>query len=279
MTTPLPPDQLPIETLLAAWSTQVATLRLRLVELIREAWQAVRTYRDPGADEFVETVVPLVLAAQSQTQLLTEAYLAQWALQEFGLEPVPLDPLAYGDLRLGTSPDDVYRRPFIQVRADLSRGAPLDEAVTGAEERAAKLVETDIQLAKTNTAQRSLMEIQDSADQRLWYERTLTGPENCALCVVASTQRYHVADLLPIHPGCDCGIRSHSTPDPGPHINDERLEELHSKLNQDLGVSDRGGRRVDYRKIITVREHGEYGPLLGLNRHEFTGPEDVPAPR
>lgn len=33
----------------------------------------------------------------------------------------------------------------------------------------------------------------------------LTG--NCALCVVVSTQRYWIEDLMPIHPGCDCSVR------------------------------------------------------------------------
>ena len=96
-----------------------------------------------------------------------------------------------------------------------------------------------------------------------FYRRVLTGRENCALCVVASTQRYYRGDLLPIHPGCDCGVQPLP---PGLAVNqvidEDLLEQVHQITADRLGVSDRGGRTPDYRKLLTVSEHGEYGPTL-----------------
>lgn len=48
------------------------------------------------------------------------------------------------------------------------------------------------------------------------------------------------------------------------------LEEVHDAVMARFGASARDARRIDYRKVITVREHGELGPLLTVKRHKFT---------
>uniref|UniRef100_UPI001D0D1143 hypothetical protein n=1 Tax=Klebsiella pneumoniae TaxID=573 RepID=UPI001D0D1143 len=60
---------------------------------------------------------------------------------------------------------------------------------------------TDLQLAKTHQARSSF-----NRSGVQFYRRVLTGNENCALCVIASTMRYRKNSLMPIHPGCDCDI-------------------------------------------------------------------------
>jgi len=93
--------------------------------------------------------------------------------------------------------------------------------------------------------------------------------------VVASTQRYYRGDLLPIHPGCDCGVQPLP---PGLAVNqvidEDLLEQVHQVTADRLGVSDRSGRTPDYRKLLTVSEHGEYGPTLS-----WAQPKAKPTPK
>lgn len=117
-----------------------------------------------------------------------------------------------------------------------------------------------MQLAKVHASRQSM---RGYPEEGQFYRRVLTGRENCALCVVASTQRYYRGDLLPIHPGCDCDVQPLP---PGLAVNqvidEDLLEQVHQITADRLGVSDRGGRTPDYRKLLTVSEHGEYGPTL-----------------
>ena len=95
-------------------------------------------------------------------------------------------------------------------------------------------------------------------------------PVNCALCYLASTQTYSTADLLPIHPGCDCGTAPVAA---GMRAQmDRNLSQTHEAVENRLGVSDSGGRLPDYRKVLIVHEHGELGPVLAVRDQHFTGP-------
>ena len=80
---------------------------------------------------------------------------------------------------------------------------------------------------------------------------------------------------MPIHPGCDCGVQPLP---PGlaanQVIDEDLLEQVHQITADRLGVSDRGGRTPDYRKLLTVRTHGEYGPTLS-----WAAPKAKPTPK
>lgn len=127
------------------------------------------------------------------------------------------------------------------------------------------------------------------------YRRVLgNNPNHCAMCLIASTQRYHVGDLMPIHPGCHCTVqelwssdgftRDTQVLDPG------FLQEIHNAVARDLGWDyvDAGGRGpasttntkgdpiAGYKNIIITNEHGELGPVLGIRGHNFQGPRDIP---
>ena len=81
------------------------------------------------------------------------------------------------------------------------------------------------------------------------YRRVLTGRENCALCLVASTQRYWVEDLLPIHPGCDCNVQPLP---PGMEdsqvIDQDLLERAHAAVEDRYGSYAPDARGIDYKK-------------------------------
>ena len=84
----------------------------------------------------------------------------------------------------------------------VGRGA-LEVSIELGGKRLLSLVGTDMQLAARQQASYTMQ-----ASGREFYRRVLTGAENCALCAIASTQRYSTADLMPIHPGCDCSVAS-----------------------------------------------------------------------
>lgn len=239
----------------AAYVARVRSVRER-VERFALARFAAGEYRDADVRRFVDAVVPVVLAARKQVSALTDAYLSR-VVGVRSLGPIDTDSLRGVDAR------DVYERPFKTVWWKLSEGASLDVAVSTASARVTDLVLADMQLAKTHTA-RTVMR---SAGVEK-YRRTLTGNENCALCYLASTQTYSSSDLLPIHPGCDCGV---SPLAPGERVSADPVSAVHEAVEDRLGASDAGGRAVDYRKQLIVHEHGELGPVLAVRGQHFQG--------
>ena len=154
----------------------------------------------------------------------------------------------------------------------LAAGKPLPQAAAEGRLRLTQLIGGDMQLAKVHASRQSM---RGYPAEGQFYRRVLTGRENCALCVVASTQRYYRDDLMPIHPGCDCGVQPLP---PGLAVNqvidEDLLEQVHQITADRLGVSDRAGRTPDYRKLLTVSEHGEYGPTLS-----WAQPKAKPKPK
>lgn len=173
---------------------------------------------------------------------------------------------------------------------------PLTAAVGDGERRLTSLALTDVELAVTHTVRDRLA---DEPDVR-FYRRVLTGAESCGLCIIASTQRYRKRDLLPIHPNCDCVVAPIlGEQDPGRVINSTRVSEdasptgetadgvpiydakdaldtefltreVHDAIRETFGEVAFDARRIDYRKILLVEQHGELGPVLTVARHKFT---------
>lgn len=284
-------------------------LRTQTVLMLMALWQALRSHRDADATQFAREAANIVTGAQRQAAAMANAYVSQILSDMMGEPPRPgeIQPATYAELRdhdperPGPEPSEVYQRPFRQIWNDLSEGKPYDQAVKEAGDRVEKTSLTDLQLA----ARRAARERMGLEPDVTFYRRVLVGEENCGLCALASTQRYHKRDLLPIHPGCDCAVAPIlSSKDPGRVIDSAVLsegqeptdvtdkgvkvyrgsdtlqlgdlgEEAHRAIEERFGVRDAGGRAIDYRKAITVRNHGEYGPTLTVSRHLFTGQDDI----
>jgi hypothetical protein len=258
---------------LVAYRTATASLRDRLAAYMEVVWRGLGIYRNAQAATFAREVVPVVQAAQVQMSSLTSGYLANAQSYTLGIpaQVVAVDPreVSGAVLRNGVPPVEVYERPFHQVWRDLSQGTPVDKAVEAGMRSAVSSALTDVQLAKTHTAQKVIDRTKITA-KPYWYKRVLEGPASCGLCVVASTQAYHVGTLLPIHPGCDCDVEPQWTAIPGHVIDQDTLDAAHAAVEETFGISDWGGRNPDYRKILLVREHGELGPVLTVKDHRFT---------
>lgn len=262
-----------------AYNAQVGALWANVLGTIGGRWSGLKSWRDSDVASFQRLALPKLLAAERTMATLTASYLEQ-AYRDVAKEVSPrvaldFEQLTGAALRNGTDPVDEYKRPFTVVWTALSKGESLDAAVKQGENRLTSLLKTDLQLARTHTA-RAVMAQQPKIK---YYMRVVQGEYNCALCLVAATQRYRKEHLLPIHPGCDCEVRPiEDSFDPGQVIDEERLLAIHAAVEAALGTSDRGGRAVDYRKVIVQHTHGEIGPVLGFKGQHFTGPKDIKLP-
>lgn len=266
---PLPPA----DRARLALANRQARSRLRsgVQQYVRMSWLGLGSWRDDDVDRWVADVVPRVGAAQQTVAGLTAAFIAR------SMGVAPAEPIDVAGLR-GVPPEEVYRRPATTLYSGLAAGRSMGDALQASANRAVDIAVTDVQLANTHQARASMT----SAGMQ-FYQRVLVGPEDCALCMIASTQAYRTGDLLPIHPGCNCDVEPLAPDTPRYEaldgsdrvINPERLEKTHNMVQSLTGGSDRGGRDPDYRLLIAVRDHGELGPTLTFRHQRFTGPDDL----
>lgn len=260
--------------------------------LAGNVFRQLGSWRDDDIARYLAIIGPQVDGLKQQAANLQAAYYQEVAKANGeSFTPASTRPSELTDevLRNGPSAQEVYRRPFVELYTALSSNQLLRTAVERGAVRAASIAETDIQLASRQAG----LKQRQSNNNIVGYRRVLTGSENCALCAIASTQRYTRNNLKPIHPGCDCGEEPlYGDFDPGQVIDFEGLESLHEALQGQLSVNDRDarsagiGKFVDYKDetrladftdIIVTREHGEYGPTLTWRNQQFTGPADIPA--
>jgi len=251
---------------------------------------------DNWRDEDFEKLLPLIEntlsgAKLQSARLQTEFYkqMAELRNEAFRQPTVRRRDLSTESLRNGTSTREAYRRPFIEVYTAIAANKSISEAIEQGARRMQSLASTDVQLARRNAG----LLARNGNGNIVGYVRTLTGAENCALCTIASTQRYTRGDLMPIHPGCDCGeMPIYGNEDPGQVIDEVRLDQTYDsieqelQLNPDFGARDAGLGKVinsptegqklaDYTEIVVTSEHGEYGPTLRWRDQSFTGPSDL----
>lgn len=233
------------------------------------------SWRDEDISRFTNVMAVGMTGLKRQATNLSLGYYSEVAKAEgqpFNAVNITQAQLSTAALRKGAEFEEVYRRPFVDLYTALSNGKTMTEAIDAGSFRARSLATTEMQLARRDAGLRA----RSANDRIVGYVRTLTGRENCALCYVASTQRYNRGDLMPIHPGCDCGEQPiYGTEDPGQIIDEQLLEATHEAIEERFGFSDRGAREIDYR-LIQVRDHGELGPLLTVRGQHFDGPSSIP---
>lgn len=256
--------------LVARYGTRYDQLRRRASTAVAVLWDRLGSVAD--LDPFALEAAEVSAAAQLRAAALVDAYLSAY----LDSAPVGLDAV---EIRAGADLVDVYRRPGITARRALAEGRPFVDAMAAARARAVNAAATDVALAHRAAA----AEVMAGDSRVVGYRRVLTGA-SCKLCATASTQRYHVERLMPIHGHCDCRVAPIvGNADPGQVINREtldRLQEAGPDYWRDRGFVDTDGNPVDPTEIgdvtdAAVREHGELGPVLTDGRDAFTGPADV----
>ena len=258
------------EALVTRYGQRYDDVRRRAALAIVRLWLTFGSVGD--LEPFAIRAAAVSAAAQTEVTSLVAGYLALFLDR-------PAQALAV-TIRGGADPLEVYRRPGITARAKLAAGRPFGEAMAAARARAENAAATDVALAHREAARHGM-----GADPRVvGYRRVLTGA-SCRLCATASTQRYHVDRLMPLHGHCDCRVVPIvGDQDPGQVINHRTLDQL-QQAGPDYwraqGYVDTDGKPVDPTEIGTVtetavHEHGELGPMLTDARDHFTGPGAIP---
>lgn len=260
------------EVLSAVYQARVGAVRRRVLAFAREVWVAQGTaFRDADVDRLVSVLVPRVQAGQLSIAKLTSQYIASLESVRSGAAVTAraVDAEAILGAR-GVPVGDVYRRPVSTIYTQLAALKSWEDAHAAGMRRLESIASMDMQLAKVRQGHASMR-----GSGFRFYRRTLSGNENCALCTIASTQRYKVSSVMPIHPGCDCGFEPIDRAWVPQVIDPALLEDTHGHVKAFAGVADRGGRSPDYRQLIITREHGEFGPTLAWRDQSFTGPDDL----
>lgn len=277
MTTPLDPIRV-IDGIARNFTTLFSSLRASVVQQLYAIWYGLDSYRDGSIPAWLDMSLPLVKASQETSAVATTSYiklqLEVMGIDDSKVEIPPLTDVTGAVLRKGVPPEEVYSRPFKDVWGAISKGKDVAEAIKDGADRIRQLVETDIQLAHTHTSRH----IFSSNKDVVGFRRVPQGTFTCALCLLASTQRYNKLDLMPIHPGCDCRVAPIVAGEKSGRLLDpELLERIHEAVEERYpGYSDRSARAIDYRKILLgEEEHGEYGPTLVAKGHLFTSKDDL----
>lgn len=240
----------------------------------KSAFLGLDDWRDDNIPQFLDRVAKDVGSVKQTAAQYAYGYHSQIARlfgQKFNRPSYDPQEFATDRLRKGANFTEVFSRPFIEMRTALAQGRSVSDAVYLGGRRAESLAQVEIQLARRQAS----LSARNANDNIVGYLRVLSGSENCALCYVASTQRYRRGDLLPIHPGCDCGeMPIYGNTDPGQVVDEYNLEKAHQAVEQRFGQSARDAKTLPYKDII-IREHGEMGPVLGIRGQKFTGPKDL----
>lgn len=195
-----------------------ARIRMMVKVAIRNMWRDLGSYNEEDVQPFLDRALPLVRAAQLQSVAATEAFLT--ARLEVPAAGLAAEDLVGAGVRNGTPPEEVYRRPFVDVWSALADGVPWQDAVDRGMERAVSSAATDVQLSMRETARA----VGEQEPGIYGFQRVADGSA-CDLCLIASTQRYRTEDLMPIHNNCGCGVEPLTEPTDR-IINRDRYDQL-----------------------------------------------------
>ncbi len=178
-----------------------AKIENKVLNIVAATWQNLGSYNERDVATLVNRVTPLVEAGKLQIANLTDVYVAQSLSAIHGniVKPTGVRATDVAELR-GISPDEEFRRPFIEQWAELAAGTLWATANQRGQNRLLSLVGEDMGLAFRYQARRSLR-----ANGVKNYRR-VANIGACPLCALASQQTYHIAELLPIHKSCRCSV-------------------------------------------------------------------------
>jgi len=236
----------------------------------RNQFLSLGSWRTEDIGRFVQGITPTVGQAKETMANYSLSYYKEMAginKKSFTMPKNVKAQLSTALLRKNVVTDrDVWERPMKEMWTSLSKGDDFSNALELGAQRATSIARTEVQLARREAGLLS----RKANDNVVGYLRTLSGAESCGLCYVASTQRYTRGDLMPIHPGCDCGeMPIYGDTDVGQIIDQQQLDATHEAVSERFGVQDASAREIDYRKIV-IKNHGELGPYLAVKGQKFT---------
>jgi hypothetical protein len=228
-------------------------------------------------DAAAVTSIGAQAANSSNAQAVIAAGLAaQYVATTTGIitgHPVQTPTLVLAALRNGADMAKVYERPVKLFRRLRARGVSPADAFARAMQLASAITDTNMTLAQRAAYTAALERLQ--GDAGITGYRRILHPElsrtgSCGLCIVASDQVYKTSELMPLHNLCKCTVLPIiGALDPGSSLNNLTLADLYAAAGDSTHAHDL--KRVK----VTVRQHGEYGPVLVIAGQQFTGLDDL----
>lgn len=211
---------------------------------MEQAWDDLGGYDESDVPAFLARTAPVVAAGQTQAANLTDAYIAT----ELGRSPMGVDPaLVTGPaVRSGATPEDVYRRPFVQTWSALSKGTRWEDAVAAGRARAGNAAATDVALSS-----RAAGRVVAAQDRLILGWQRVPDNDACKFCRLVAGQRYGREQLMPLHPYCGCTVRP---------ITGGQRSRFSGRYQNDTTTEPAG---------VAIHEHGELGPVLTDPTHHF----------
>ena len=240
---------------MTAYSRQMDRLTANLLKELAAIWRGLRTSeRDPYVASLAGRSIDVLEDALELSRRESEAFYdivlgeLDTPAPEAAREPTPYP-------RNVENPLDVWTRPAVEYRRQKALGMPEPQALEKAIDRATKLGSDDLAFGTRNGVGDLLKK------SKIQYYRRVIRPELsktgvCGLCVAASTRKYRVENLMPLHANCNCIVMPITDDqDPGKDFNQEDLNKLY-KLAGSTYATDLT--KVKYK----IDEHGELGPYL-----------------
>lgn len=190
-------------------------------------WDNLGGLSDDALARFSTTASDLIVRTQRWAIADAQAYIRTYVGQALGSPSLAAraaidQAQVLAGLRGGVPSVDVYRRPIITARGAIANGKTFEQAMAYARDRAMSAARTDLALARRAGAH-AAMQVQPS----VVGQRRVPDANACEYCLIASTQRYHRADLQPLHTNCNCDVVPIvGTADPGRIINRETYKRL-----------------------------------------------------
>ncbi len=218
-----------------------AQLRGAVTGSITRIWDDLPGYNRENVDEWLSLVLPVVLASQSVSVALTDAYVARF----MGRRPLGINAqeLIGAAARKGADPAEVYQRPFVTLWSKLGEGMVYEEAANAALARATGTAAMDMQLAMRGAA-----DAIEQADDGMYGYQRVADASACEFCQAVDGAYVKSGDAMALHNNCGCGLEPLTAPHPG-------AAQLPSG--------------------VAVREHGEMGPVLTSPDHDFITQTDI----
>lgn len=279
-----------------AYGVMSTSLIQKVGDAAEKAFYALPDYRGTAQrQEYVEIYEQILFGARIEAAKMAYGFhreIARVNGKKFRMPELLKENFFPENLRASRIGDEPFQapyqeRPFREVYKYLNKYPDaMTEAVKQGGYRARILAQTDVQLARR---QASLF-ARRANDNIVGFIRVLTGAESCGLCYVASTQRYRKNNLNPIHPGCDCGeLPIYGDTDPGQVIDQYNLDRIHESFQRRFGVDEPAardlniGKFVEYKDgvrqadftLVSIREHGELGPVLTRRNENFLTLEQI----
>lgn len=255
-----------------ALSQRIGALTQRL--LASQKWSD--WFSDDAVAKSAQQMAGFSRSGQQRTADTTASYMDQVFA---ATRPGPPPPVTAGrtgvvlpdSLRGLDDPAEPWTRPAEQFRYATSQGFPPEVALDRAVQRAQQLADDDLLLAQRFAAQEKL-----TAEPKVIGYRRILHPElaktgSCGLCIAASTRRYYVEELMPIHGGCNCTQAPiYAESDPGDSLNLTDLSDLYKLA---------GSTAADKLKRVRVQvqQHSELGPVLREMGQNFQTKADADA--